>query len=810
VSASNFVNGGWNGSVTVNELAEKMTLQANVGEGRIGFSAPIAIAAANDVSLTGHRTPNLPLVGEEVTYRFTVANSGPAPSGRIVVSHTLSPGLVFKSATASQGSCAHEAGIVVCSLGTLDPAAAATATVIAEAIQPGTASARAVLLLDSPDAFAANNESVLEHPVNLPTAIAPFSSSVVEGNAGATSMVFRLRLQPVCRLPVSLNFGTEDLLALAGIDYVATNGTVVFPPGSTNAEVAVVILGDRLDEGIESFNLRLSSPTNAVLLLAASRGGILNDDPAPSSSVDHFTVTEGGPGTQTNVVFNVSLSAPSALPIEVTYRTSGGTAVQQDGGAELRPATLGSDYEPVSGSLLFSPGTTSQTVTVAINGDRFYEPTETFALVLADPVNARIAEGAGVVTILDDDAGAIDHFEWSFIRSPQFVNEPFAATITALDAQNNVVASFTGEASLRGLARTGEITIGNETNAWQFPLATLFHDARTQVIYLADEMGGAGALNGLSLFVLATPGQTLSNWTIRLRHTPGAGYGTPAWEAGAWTTVYQRDETIRTDGWVNFPFDQPFIYDGTNHLMVDFSYDNATYTEDGLCACSETAERRTVFFQTDSAFGDPLNWTGSASPPPSLTNRAPNIRWSFESPITITPTNTGRFVEGVWTGAIVVLNAASKVLLRATGPDDVIGVGNAFSAEHKGDSNDNGLPDGWELRFFGLLYPRGAGADDDPDADGQTNLQELLAGTHPLNPSSVFSLVRLELREGNAYLRFDTVSGRLYRVEFTVDLSNPDWRPVTGPLQGKGETMEVVAGKVTQEQSRFYRVSLLP
>jgi len=48
-----------------------------------------------------------------------------------------------------------------------------------------------------------------------------------------------------------------------------------------------------------------------------------------------------------------------------------------------------------------------------------------------------------------------------------------------------------------------------------------------------------------------------------------------------------------------------------------------------------------------------------------------------------------------------------------------------------GDSDADGLPDVWELQYFGGLLQS---ALDDPDDDGLTNLQEYLSGTHPLIP----------------------------------------------------------------------------
>ncbi|MBC8095509.1 MAG: BNR-4 repeat-containing protein [Akkermansiaceae bacterium] len=49
------------------------------------------------------------------------------------------------------------------------------------------------------------------------------------------------------------------------------------------------------------------------------------------------------------------------------------------------------------------------------------------------------------------------------------------------------------------------------------------------------------------------------------------------------------------------------------------------------------------------------------------------------------------------------------------------------------DTDADGLPDAWERSFFGAL---GQSAGADPDADGYTNLQEYQAGTHPNSASS--------------------------------------------------------------------------
>ena len=86
----------------------------------------------------------------------------------------------------------------------------------------------------------------------------------------------------------------------------------------------------------------------------------------------------------------LSLSDPSAQTVRVSYRTADGTA------------QAGSDYEGVSGTATFAPGVTSLMISVPVRGDMLVEPDETFSIKLQKAQKATIADGTGVVTILDD------------------------------------------------------------------------------------------------------------------------------------------------------------------------------------------------------------------------------------------------------------------------------------------------------------------------------------------------------------------------------------------------------------------------
>jgi hypothetical protein len=111
-------------------------------------------------------------------------------------------------------------------------------------------------------------------------------------------------------------------------------------------------------------------------------------------SVDDQATAEGNSGA-TTADFTVSLSGTATVPVTVNWATANGTA------------RAGEDYVAGSGALTFGVGDTQQTVTVTVNGDTTLESDETYRVVLSGAVNATIADGDGLGTITNDDAGTI-------------------------------------------------------------------------------------------------------------------------------------------------------------------------------------------------------------------------------------------------------------------------------------------------------------------------------------------------------------------------------------------------------------------
>ena len=93
---------------------------------------------------------------------------------------------------------------------------------------------------------------------------------------------------------VTVSYATEDGTATAGQDYTSKSGTLTFNANETTKTVSVSLLSDSVNEGNETFKLKLSSPTgNAVLTDSEAIGTIENTDPLPSAWLSRFGRTVG-------------------------------------------------------------------------------------------------------------------------------------------------------------------------------------------------------------------------------------------------------------------------------------------------------------------------------------------------------------------------------------------------------------------------------------------------------------------------------------------------------------------------------------
>jgi glucose/arabinose dehydrogenase len=274
--------------------------------------------------------------------------------------------------------------------------------------------------------------------------------TVTEGNSGTTTAGFTVSLSHASSQTITVNFATAAGTATAGVDYVSASGAVTFTPGQTSRPINVTVNGDTTLEPNETFTVNLSAPVSSTIADNQGVGTINDDDSQPTISINDLSINEGNSGT-TNATFTVSLSNASSQTITVNFATANNTAI------------AGDDYTSATGAVTFTPGQTSRSISVGINGDVFNEDDVSFNVNLTSPTNATISDSQAVGTIVDDDAPllgtelnsqrAIALDTVVFIRDPfPITNEQYPGT----DKRTRVALFATNLELKQGLAITAQ------------------------------------------------------------------------------------------------------------------------------------------------------------------------------------------------------------------------------------------------------------------------------------------------------------------------------------------------------------------
>ena len=725
-----FVSGVATSSVTMLAPAPAVALGVVDAAGHGARGNAFEVRARNDLQLSGTVT-NEVMVGAPFTYRFAVSNLGLEAATQAQLVDTLETNSAFVSAVASQGGCVFSNGVVSCALGTLSAGATAQVDVTVTALERGLITNFAAIFRAEPDGDESNNTVGLSTIATHPQ-VSVFDMTNVEPNSVTQFLAFPVRLTAPGLLTGTVFYATAGGTAAGGLDFQPTNGVLTFPPGVTNQMIFVRLLPDTLSESNETFTVKLTDATNLEINRATGLATINDNDGVPGLIIEDAAVSEGDVGV-VNALFNVRLTAASGRIVTVSYATANGTAL------------AGLDFAESYGPLVFPPGVTNQTVAVPVFGDFLPEPAKSFTVSLISPGNATLVRSPATGTILDNDLAPLAEFTFAPVPGSNYSGLAVPVIITARDGAGQVATGFNGPATLLALREERVVTVATNTTNWSLPLAASFHDARVQSIYLTNEIGPSGRIVALALNVAQVPGQILSNFTLRLRPTPDTQHLISAWQF-SWTTNFQHDVLIVQTGWNTFAFSTPFDYSAQQNLMVDYSFNNASYTFDGVVRANVTGGNRSLFLRTDSAHGNPLDWAAN-TPPPQAVARVPSIRFILDRNAPLQPFTTGGFVNGVWNGTVTLNVITTNVTLRV-----VDGQG------HLGSS----LP-------FALIAPPALG---------------------------------VQRAGGAVSLRFATLPGFQYTVEASV-MPGGGWSAVSAVLLGTGGTLEFVHTPAVQQ---FYRV----
>lgn len=318
-------------------------------------------------------------------------------------------------------------------------------------------------------------------------------TSVYEGTDGPVNAEFTVRLSAASANTVTVNYGTGNGNASAPADFTAVNGTATFAPGQTSVTVLVPVVSDTVDENNEYLYLYVGTPVNATIPDNDAVLTILDDDTAPSLSVNEVSAREPNSGT-TNMVFTVTLSGATANVVTVNYATADGNAIAPG------------DYTGVNGTLTFAPGETTKDVPVPVVGDTIRENNEFIVFNLGSPANATFRDSSTYGTIIDTDPASYVSITDIGVNEGNTGSKNAVYTVTLSPASVNTVTVSYGTTDGSALAASDYVTTagtltfapGQRTKTISVPITGDTVDENDEYfnMYLSSPTN-AGILDGL-------------------------------------------------------------------------------------------------------------------------------------------------------------------------------------------------------------------------------------------------------------------------------------------------------------------------
>ena len=254
------------------------------------------IAPPNDLAVTLSDAPDPITAGANLTYSVVVTNLSASIASGVVLVDTLPAGAIFVSATASPGSCTFSEGIVTCDLGTFDPAARGTATILIKPTASGQNTNSVLVTSNGQDANASDNAAMVVTTVNASADLALLMAASPDPVTISSNLTF---LVTVTNQGPSSATGVNVTDTLpAGVAFVSA--TPAQGSCSRNGSTVICALGAIASRG---------NVTIAIVVTPAAAGMVTNRATATAASSDP---NSGNNSTLASALVN---SAPTLSPV---------------------------------------------------------------------------------------------------------------------------------------------------------------------------------------------------------------------------------------------------------------------------------------------------------------------------------------------------------------------------------------------------------------------------------------------------------------------------------------------------------------
>ncbi|MCR5013951.1 MAG: choice-of-anchor J domain-containing protein [Bacteroidales bacterium] len=193
----------------------------------------------------------------------------------------------------------------------------------------------------------------------------------------------------------------------------------------------------------------------------------------------------------------------------------------------------------------------------------------------ANPSNGGTVSGAGTFeygnscTLVAQATGDYHFVNWTKNGIAVSTNESYTFTVTEAGAY---VANFSD-------SQTSDVTIGSGTSYNQYlPTYAYYNYSLTEQIYTPSEIGEAGTITAIA-FKVSNSKSTTRNVDVYMKHTTKSAFTSrTGWESlSSSNKVYSGNVTFSASGWTTITLDTPFVYDGTNNLVIGMDDNTGSY-----------------------------------------------------------------------------------------------------------------------------------------------------------------------------------------------------------------------------------------
>ena len=372
---------------------------------------------------------------------------------------------------------------------------------------------------------------------------------------------------PVVAIPGSINVPASGMTTITGCSVVvcdpggiddtygnSANGYVVVYPGSTDSLVAIV-------------------------------GGTIYTE----SNYDYVKVYDGV-GISSEPVYSVSGSAvisdtirSTTGPLTIQFTSDG--SVVYDGFTLMMSCVEAPRCSPVGNIAVTNIGYRSAFLT----WERLIETEDTPSFYL------EIVDANGNV----DPITTTDMF---YFLSGLDVSSSYTVRIKNICADNeSAFDSISFTTLCWANIESDTITDATTSTSYYIPVNNFYRNSYSQQLVLASEMNGATTISGIQFeYAYATAMTDKNNVSIYMHHSSTTALTTSAWDPTSDAQLVYTGNLNCSQGWNEFTFNSPFIYDGTSNIVITIvdqsdAYDGSSYT-----FRTHSATGKALYYQTDS------------------------------------------------------------------------------------------------------------------------------------------------------------------------------------------------------------------